>query len=97
MVKTHALDLELNCSSLTSVRAFLCCFTSVPPTNEEVFHCILWRGCQAHYYNKKLVQQLQLHPLEQLTLYNATYKHNLSHIYKGICIHGITRFEEEKS
>ena len=50
-VKTHDLDLVLQSSSPTSVRAF-CSFPpwslfSSTPSNEEVFHHILQRGCKA--------------------------------------------------
>ena len=58
MVKTRASNLESQGSSPASVRAFFfslsLCLTSIPwsslrstLSNEEVFHCILRRGCKA--------------------------------------------------
>ena len=57
MVKILALDLVSQGLSPTSQGFFLSfpfCLTSMPwsslistPSNEEVFHCILWRGCKA--------------------------------------------------
>ena len=52
MVKTCAPNLQLQGSNPTSVRFFSLslCVTSMPsstPSNEEVFHRILWRGCKA--------------------------------------------------
>ena len=55
-LKTHALDLESQSSSPTSVRDLFSfpCLTSMPwsslsstQSNEEVFHRILWRGSKA--------------------------------------------------